>query len=260
VNLTYEQEELLKKVVEVYDSGRKGQFILSQTHSGTFILWDNGPAIPINADKMDFSQLEREGLVVLGSAGDPLRGKPTQKGINVADGLVGASPSEGDRSTQPSTGPLIVPVPMALDKEAAHVKKPAAIFIGHGGSKEWLELEKFLTRDLHIPCQEFNAIPAAGRTTQAQIEYMLENATFAFIVCTGEVHHGDGTLHARENVIHEAGLFQGKLGISNAILLVEDGCSMPSNFAGLTHIRFPKQQISATFNEIRRTLEHRGIM
>lgn len=40
---------------------------------------------------------------------------------------------------------------------------------------------------------------------------MLSSAGFAFLVMTGEDMHDDNELHARENVIHEIGLFQGKL-------------------------------------------------
>ena len=63
---------------------------------------------------------------------------------------------------------------------------------------------------------------------------MLDRALFAFLVMTGEDQHGDGTTHARENVIHEAGLFQGRLGFEKAIILLEEGCAEFSNIHGLT--------------------------
>ncbi len=134
------------------------------------------------------------------------------------------------------------------------------IFIGHGRSKEWLALERFLARELHLNCDEFSARPAAGYTTQAHLDKMLIRATFAFLVMTAEDTHHDGTLHARENVIHEAGLFQGKLGFPDAVLLVETGCSIPSNLNGLTHIPFPKDNIGAAFYHVQRTLEDRKIL
>ena len=77
---------------------------------------------------------------------------------------------------------------------------------------------------------------------------------------TAEDKHADGSSHARENVIHEAGLFQGKLGIPNAILLIESGCATPSNIYGLTHIPFPSGNISAAFHEVRRVLKARNII
>jgi hypothetical protein len=79
-------------------------------------------------------------------------------------------------------------------------------------------------------------------------------------VMTAEDAHADGTGHARENVVHEAGLFQGKLGFNRAIILLEEGCEEFSNIEGLTHIRFPKGDVTARFEEIRRVLEREGLL
>ena len=82
----------------------------------------------------------------------------------------------------------------------------------------------------------------------------------AFLVMTAEDEQTDGTLHARENVIHEAGLFQGKLGFERAIILLEEGCQEFSNIHGLGQIRFPKGNIKAAFEDIREVLKREGII
>jgi predicted nucleotide-binding protein len=89
---------------------------------------------------------------------------------------------------------------------------------------------------------------------------MLNQATFAFLVMTAEDQHADGSRHARENVIHEVGLFQGKLGFRKAILLVEEECEKPSNVHGLTYIEFPKHRIDACFESVRQVLEREHII
>ena len=89
---------------------------------------------------------------------------------------------------------------------------------------------------------------------------MLDSAGFAFLVLTAEDQQPDGTYRARENVVHEAGLFQGRLGFRRAVLVVEDGCSEFSNITGLTQIRFPKGKVDAKFEEIRRVLEREGLI
>jgi predicted nucleotide-binding protein len=89
---------------------------------------------------------------------------------------------------------------------------------------------------------------------------MLKKASFAFLVRTSEDVHSDGSRHARENVIHEAGLFQGALGFERAILLLEEGCSEFSNIQGLTHISFPKGRLDATFEQIRLVLEREQLI
>lgn len=137
---------------------------------------------------------------------------------------------------------------------------PSTIFIGHGRSNTWMLLKDFLQDRLKLQWDEFNREPPAGITTKERLEDMLAKARFAFIVMTAEDEHPDGTMHARENVIHEAGLFQGRLGFGRAILLVEEGCAEFSNIHGLTQIRFPKGNIIAASEEIRRTLEREGIL
>ena len=64
----------------------------------------------------------------------------------------------------------------------------------------------------------------------------------------------DGLVQARMNVIHEAGLFQGRLGFTKAIVLLEAGCSELSNIEGLGQKRFPEGNIAAAFEEIRQVL------
>ena len=129
------------------------------------------------------------------------------------------------------------------------------VFIGHGGSLVWHQLKDFLTGRLDLECEEFNAESVSGRGTITRLEEMLDRTWFAFIVMTGEDVHGDGATHARENVIHEAGLFQGRLGFERAIILLEEGCAQFSNIHGLTTIRFPKGNIEPKYEEIRRVLE-----
>jgi predicted nucleotide-binding protein len=67
-------------------------------------------------------------------------------------------------------------------------------------------------------------------------------------------------MQARANVIHEVGLFQGKLGMRRAIVMLEDGCAEFSNIVGLTQIRFHPGRISASFEEVRRILEREGMI
>jgi predicted nucleotide-binding protein len=147
------------------------------------------------------------------------------------------------------------------ESEGVHMRRnaEAKVFIGHGRSLVWLQLKNFLTDRLHLACDEFNAESIAGRTTTARLEQMLDEAAFAFLVMTAEDTHADSTAHARENVIHEAGLFQGRLGFERAIILLEDGCAQFSNIHGLTHINFPKGNLETAFEKIRQVLERERV-
>jgi predicted nucleotide-binding protein len=79
-------------------------------------------------------------------------------------------------------------------------------------------------------------------------------------VATAEDEAADGTVHARQNVIHEIGLFQGRLGFARAIILLEEGCEEFSNIHGLGQIRFPRGNIAACFEDVRKVLERESIL
>lgn len=139
-------------------------------------------------------------------------------------------------------------------------KRSGKIFIGHGNSEEWKNLKDFLADRLSLTWDEFNREPNAGRTTKERLESMLDDACFAFLVMTGEDETGDGRLVARQNVVHEIGLFQGRLGFNRAIVLLEESCEEFSNIVGLTQIRFPRGKLLAKSEDIRRVLEREKLL
>jgi predicted nucleotide-binding protein len=134
------------------------------------------------------------------------------------------------------------------------------VFIGHGQSRVWRDLKDFLQDRLKLPWDEFNRVPVAGVTNIARLSEMLDAAAIAFLVMTAEDEMADGALQARMNVIHEAGLFQGRLRFSRAVVMLEEGCEQFSNIEGLGQIRFPRGNISAAFEEVRRVLEREGLI
>lgn len=134
------------------------------------------------------------------------------------------------------------------------------VFIGHGQSSLWRELKDFVEDRLRLKWDEFNRIPVAGRTNIERLSEMLDSASIAFLVMTAEDEQPDGSIRARMNVIHEAGLFQGRLGFDRAVVLLEEGCDEFSNIHGLVQIRFPNGKIAAAFEEIRKVLEREGIL
>lgn len=134
------------------------------------------------------------------------------------------------------------------------------VFIGHGRSSVWKDLKDLIQDRMHLPWDEFNRVPVAGFTNIARLSQMLDEAAIAFLIMTADDEQADGKQHARQNVIHEAGLFQGRLGFERAIILLEEGCEEFSNVQGLGQIRFPKGNVSAVFEDIRRVLEREGLV
>jgi predicted nucleotide-binding protein len=145
------------------------------------------------------------------------------------------------------------------DGIAIKARRSRTIFIGHGRSQAWVALKSFMAK-LHLEYEEFNRVSAAGVTTRERLAEMLDRCGLALLVLTGEDVHEDQTTHARENVIHEVGLFQGRLGWRRAIPLLEDGCEEFSNIVGVNHIPFAKGNIKACFPKIRHVLEREGLL
>lgn len=134
------------------------------------------------------------------------------------------------------------------------------VFIGHGRSLIWRALKDFIVDRLNLPYEEFNRVPVAGVTNIARLSEMLDGAGCALIILTAEDEQKDGSVRARMNVIHEVGLFQGRLGFTKAIVVLEDGCEEFTNIQGLGQIRFPKGNIAAAFEDIRSLLEREGML
>ena len=127
---------------------------------------------------------------------------------------------------------------------------PFNIFIGHGRSKAWEELRNHLQDKHDYKIVAFESGARAGHHVRDILGEMLGCSSLAFLVLTGEDETADQHMRARQNVIHETGLFQGKLGFTRAIVLLEEGVEEFSNITGIQHIPFAKGHIDGTFGEV----------
>lgn len=137
------------------------------------------------------------------------------------------------------------------------VKTPR-VFIGHGGNLLWTRVRDFLEKDLHLGTVSYESEARAGVSIVPILQQMLHQATFAVLVLTAEDLTVEGSRRARQNVIHEAGLFQGMLGFERAILLLQHGVEEFSNVDGLQHIVFEGDEIERAFHEMQRALRREG--
>jgi predicted nucleotide-binding protein len=128
------------------------------------------------------------------------------------------------------------------------------VFIGHGRSGTWRDLKDHLQDKHGVQIEAYETGARAGHTIRDILEEMVARTSFAVLVLTGEDEQADGSLRARQNVIHEAGLFQGRVGFARAILLLEEGVEEFSNVQGVQYIRFSKGNIKETYGEVLATL------
>lgn len=131
---------------------------------------------------------------------------------------------------------------------------PFRIVMGHGNDHQWRILRDEL-RDHHdFDVSAFEGRPRAGQTINTVLEDMAAEASVALIVLTRADEMKDGKWRARQNVVHEVGFFQGRLGWTNAIVVVEDGVDLFSNLDGTQQIRFPEGNIAAATGNVAATL------
>jgi predicted nucleotide-binding protein len=130
----------------------------------------------------------------------------------------------------------------------------------HGRSLLWHKVERYLEKDKRIPVQAWESTSRAGEHVIEVLGGLLNECAFAVVVVTGEDATADGSLRARQNVIHEIGLFQGKLGFKKVALLEQEGTESFSNIHGLQTIPFPDHRIEAAFPELERMLRREGVI
>ncbi len=124
------------------------------------------------------------------------------------------------------------------------------VFIGHGHSSQWRELKDELQDRHGFRVVAYETGERGGHAVRDVLQQMVDESSVAFLVMTGEDLQGDGTLRARENVVHEVGLFQGALGFRRAVALVEEGIEPFSNLQGIDQLRFGKDNIKEVFGRV----------
>jgi len=134
-------------------------------------------------------------------------------------------------------------------------KPKVKIFIGHGQNPQWRDLKDHLHEKHKLDVETYEIGARAGLTIKEVLDDMLTSSSLALLVLTGEDIDAMGRLHARENVIHELGLFQGRLGWRKAIPLLEGTVEEFSNIHSVNQIRFHKGNIQETFGEVLATIK-----
>ena len=132
--------------------------------------------------------------------------------------------------------------------------EPITVFVGHGNDPQWRDLKDHLQDQHGLKVVAYEIGPRAGQSVKEVLETMLAESSFALLVLTGEDQYIDGEVHARENVIHELGLFQGTLRFTRAIALLEDGVKEFSNILGVNQVRFGQGNIREAFGDVVATI------
>ncbi|MGZ8843000.1 MAG: TIR domain-containing protein [Pyrinomonadaceae bacterium] len=75
---------------------------------------------------------------------------------------------------------------------------PARVFISHGRSQDWREVQDFIEKDLEVKTLELSQAPNKGRTVLQKLNEESDSCSFAVVVMTGDDDTGIGAPRARE--------------------------------------------------------------
>ena len=138
------------------------------------------------------------------------------------------------------------------------IRKNVKIWLIHGGASSfWERVGNFLVRDLHLQYVEFNDPNASRVDIQRRIEQMASSAQIGVAVMTAEDRTNDGKLRARQNVIHEIGIAQGRFGFDGVVILRQQGIEDFSNMGGLVYVSFDESAPVPAFADLKNHLESR---
>jgi predicted nucleotide-binding protein len=132
------------------------------------------------------------------------------------------------------------------------------VFIGHGRSPLWARLHLYLQNELGLGVVNFESESRTGDSVVSILTKMLAEANFAILILTADDETATGSMRARQNVIHEVGLFQSRLGFNRAILLKQEGVEDFTNVAGLQYIPFSDNKIEQSFMSCVEHLREKG--
>lgn len=129
------------------------------------------------------------------------------------------------------------------------------VFIGHGGDEQWRILKDRLQDSYKLEVEAFESIPRAGTAINQVLEGVLVRCDVGVFVMSAGDTTSEGRKLARQNVVHEVGLFQGRLGWGKAIVVLENGVEEFSNLAGTQQIRFDAGKLADKAGDVALAIE-----
>ena len=135
---------------------------------------------------------------------------------------------------------------------------PGGVFVAHGRNPEWLAVKAFVERRFGVPVYSFESDAWGSRPVTEALSDYLQRCSFAICVLTAEDATDDGHRVARQNVIHEIGLFQGRCGFDRVLVLAEEGCEFVPAAVTPHTLTFPRHAIDKTLWHLDRAMRAQG--
>src|SRR5215510_9958430 len=136
------------------------------------------------------------------------------------------------------------------------------IFLGSSGQQE--KLLEAITRGLHdiADVEPWTTVFNPGVSTLDRLVELTREVDFAAFVFaqddwttkSGTIDAADGQASPRDNVVFEAGLFGGALGMRRTFILHANGAKLPTDLLGLTSVRYDPDTTPAIVRQITQQL------
>lgn len=127
------------------------------------------------------------------------------------------------------------------------------IFLGHGRNPVWSRILAFIKDELGFSVEAFESESRVSSHIIEILSKFLNECDAAVIVLAGDDYTSTGNVRARQNVVHEIGLFQGRYGFDRVILFQEATIEEFSNVSGLQTVRYSSSPEEG-FYELQRAL------
>jgi sugar/nucleoside kinase (ribokinase family) len=139
-------------------------------------------------------------------------------------------------------------------------RRPAGILVAHDGNPHWESLRRFVETDCRLPVRILGTDELDRDDLEGLVHDQLSRCSFAICVLSASRPMSSGRSRPDQNIVHQAGLFQGRYGFGRVAILAEEGCEPFSNIAGLVRLDFPPGRIESTFLALERMLQREGLL
>jgi sugar/nucleoside kinase (ribokinase family) len=137
---------------------------------------------------------------------------------------------------------------------------PPGVLIAHDDNPQWGVVRNFIERNCGLPTYELSSSEVDDNNLAELMRRTLARCSFAVCLLSAKDLGPGGRTPADQNIVHQAGIFQGRYGFGRVAILAEEGCDTFSNIAGLIRMDFPAGRITSTFLELERMLLREGLM
>jgi len=138
--------------------------------------------------------------------------------------------------------------------KARHPKGISKIFLGHGHNQVWVQIEKYI-KELGYNVESFETQKYNSPRIFDKLIKLLNECNVAVMVMSGDDSNSNGTIHARQNVVHEIGLFQGRYGLERVIMFRQSNVEVFSNIGGFLTISYENEPNKENFEELKNILD-----